>query len=323
MLSLQDIFGINIEVSSLCNARCPFCSRSKKVRPYGPHQISFTEFKLLPGSLLEHVEWFSFGGNFGDLSTNNEMTQIAGYIKKMNPATELHGDSNGTGQDSDWWGTLGRYFRDGVMFFALDGLEDTHSIHRKGCNFKKVLENVRAFTGAGGVACWKFILFQHNEHQVEQAEKIAKAIGCRRFMVVSSREYSDELLRPKTVSIEIKDDIFARYRERSIAEQRPAVCKPIGNKSIYIAADGTVHPCCLAHCMYVTEHDPSFQFVVPLIDKYIDQINFKTRPLDEIIQGPYFETVLEISKNNPYCMLKCNTYKKLAQQELILRDIRF
>ncbi len=209
------------------------------------------------------------------------------------------------------------------MFFSLDGLEDTHALHRRGTDFKKIIDNVRAFTSAGGTAFWKFILFRHNEHQVDTAQQLAREIGCRRFMVVSSREYNSECLRPETVRFDLKNEIFTRYQEKIKAENGHAVCKPIANRSIYIAADGTVHPCCLAHCNYITEHDASFKFVVSLIDQHKDQINFRTRPLDEIISGPYFEKVLRLSKNNAYCMLKCNKYKKKAQQEVILRDFYF
>ena len=323
MLNLENIAGINIEVSSLCNGKCPFCSRSRKVRPYNAHLITLEDFKKLPASMFEHIEWISFSGNFGDFSTNREMPEIVHYIKDLNPSIVFYGDTNGSVQSTDWWASLGPHFDNGEMFFSLDGLEDTHEIHRQGTDFNKIVNNVRAFTRAGGVAFWKFILFRHNEHQVEEAQRIAGEIGCSRFFVVSSREYNDECLRPENTTFELKHDIFTRYKEKSSAEDGQAICKPLANRSIYIAADGTVHPCCLAHCIYITEQDLSFRFVIPLIDQYIDQINFKTRPLHEIIEGPYFSKVLKLSKNNSYCMMKCNKYRKEAQQELVLHDVYF
>ena len=61
----------------------------------------------------------------------------------------------------------------------------------------------------------------------------------------------------------------------------------------------------------------------PLIEKYKNQIDFKTRPLAEIVSGPYFSTVLAESKMNLYCATKCNRYKKKIRKEVVLHDTFF
>lgn len=323
MLRVNDIAGLNLEVSSRCNAKCPFCSRNKKVRQYGNHLLTLTDFRLLPKKLFDSLEWVSYAGNFGDPSTNPELPQISAYIKNLAPTVTLMGDTNGSVQNEEWWQSLGRSFADGTMFFALDGLEDSHAIHRKGTDFKRILRNVEAFSSAGGVAHWKFILFKHNESQVEKAEKLAEEIGCSRFFVVSSREYSSDCQKPENTSFDLKSEIFSAYQRKAISQDEEAVCKPYQNHSIYIAADGTVHPCCLAHCNFITEHEPSFEFIIDLIEKHFDQINFKTKPLNEILTGAYFTQVKQISKKNSYCRMKCNRHRKKALSKLILHDRYF
>jgi MoaA/NifB/PqqE/SkfB family radical SAM enzyme len=323
MLHLNDIAGINVEVSARCNARCPFCSRNKKVRSYGNHLLTLADFKKLPEKLFESLEWVSFGGNFGDPSTNPELPQISEYFKAMCPAVTLMADTNGSVQNSQWWRTLGPSFSNGIMYFSVDGLGDTNANHRKGTDFNKITENIAAFTNGGGVAYWKFILFEHNKHQVDEAEKTAKELGCTRFFVISSREYNNECERPGNTTFQIKEEIFAAYRQKTIEQNEQALCKPLQNHSIYLAADGTVHPCCLAHCNFITEHEPSFEFIIGLIEKNLDQINFKTRPLEDILGDSYFNDVLEISKSNSYCMMKCNKHRKKAIEQLILHDTYF
>lgn len=323
MLHLEDIAGINVEISARCNARCPFCSRNKKIRSYGNHLITLADFKYLPPGLFDSLEWVSFGGNFGDPSTNPELPQIAEYIKQMSPAVSLMGDTNGSVQNTQWWHSLGSFFSDGIMYFSLDGMADTHAHHRKGTDFMKITRNITAFAEAGGIAHWKFILFEHNEHQVDKAEKMAEQIGCARFFVISSREYNNDCQHPRNTMFNLKEEIFSAYRQKTISQNEQALCKPYQNHSIYIAADGTVHPCCLAHCNYITEHEPSFLFIIPLIEKNIDRINFKTRPLEDIIGDSYFNEVLQVSKTNTYCMMKCNKYRKEALRQLILYDKYF
>jgi MoaA/NifB/PqqE/SkfB family radical SAM enzyme len=323
MLTLNDIVGLNLEVSSKCNARCPFCSRNDKVREYGNHLLTLANFKGLPEKLYDTLEWVSFAGNFGDPATNKELPEIVSHFQERCPDIILMADSNGSVQTTDWWNRLGQYFSHGVMCIALDGLEDTHAIHRKKTQFTKIIENVTAFTSSGGIAHWKFLLFKHNEHQVEEAARLAEEIGCARFYVVSSREYSDACERPVNADFQLKEEIFAAYGQQSLENNEEAICKPLQNHSIYIAADGTVHPCCLAHCNFVTEHEPSFRYIIPLIDEHLEKINFKTIPLEEILRSPYFNEVFEISKTNDYCVMKCNKYRKRAIKELILHDRYF
>ncbi|WP_022667354.1 radical SAM protein [Desulfospira joergensenii] len=323
MLALKQIKALNIEMSSSCNGKCPFCSRDQKIRRYGNFRILLEDFKKLPETLVRQLKWISFAGNFGDLSSNPDMVKIAAYIKGLNRDVVLGGDTNGSMQSADWWASLGKFFRDGTMEFAVDGLADTHAVHRRGTDYNKIVRNIKAFAGAGGVAHWKFIVFRHNEHQIAEAEKEAERIGCKRFFVIPSRDYGGELQKPEKIEFQIKRDIFKTYDEKLSDSDTRATCKPISNGSLYLAADGTVHPCCFAHCMYITEHNSLFDFLPPLAAMYYDQINFKTTPLSDILKGPYFSEILSLSKTNSYCRMKCNPFRKTVKKELVLIDKRF
>lgn len=320
MLTTENIKALNIEISSKCIGKCPFCSRDQKVRPYGNHLISLDDFKMLPKKLIQNLNWVNFAGNFGDLSTNKDMVDIARYIKDLNNTVFLGGDSNGAVQSEDWWSALGHFFKDGSLEFSVDGLADTHKLHRIGTNYHKIIKNIEAFTAAGGVAHWKFILFQHNEHQLEEAEEKARQIGCKRFFAIPSRDYDAELKKPEKIDFQLKRDIFRAYDTKVASSHAKTTCKPLKNGSLYLAADGTVHPCCYAHCMYITEHNASFDFLPPLAHKYYDIINFKTTDFEEILKGPYFTEILKESKTNAYCRLKCNQYRKTIKKELVLID---
>lgn len=102
MLTLKHIKALNIEISSKCIAKCPFCSRDQKIRPYGNHMISSAEFKKLPQSLIKGLKWINFGGNFGDLSTNRDLVKICEYLKMLNKDIFLGGNTNGSVQTEEW-----------------------------------------------------------------------------------------------------------------------------------------------------------------------------------------------------------------------------
>ena len=44
-------------------------------------------------------------------------------------------------------------------------------------NWKKVEHSMDVFTQAGGKGIWVYLIFEHNEHQVEEAEQMAKLFG--------------------------------------------------------------------------------------------------------------------------------------------------
>ncbi len=320
MLTLKQVKALNIEITSKCIGRCPFCSRDQKIRPYGNHVISLTDFQKLPQSFIRQLKWINFAGNFGDLSANRDMVEIVRYIREMNRDVVIGGETNGSSQDEKWWRALGRFFNNGSMEFSVDGLSDTHAIHRIGTNYEKIIRNIRAFASAGGAAHWKFIVFKHNEHQIDEAEQKAQEIGCKRFFVIPSRDYSEELAQPEKIDFNIKRDIFHAYDNKAASSKDHAVCKPFANGSLYLAADGTLHPCCFAHCMYITEHNKLFDFLPPLAQQYYDVINFKTAPIEDILKGVYFTEIFKLSKTNAYCRMKCNKFRKTVKKELRIRD---
>jgi len=319
-LKIEAVKAINIEVSARCNAGCPFCSRRQKVRPYPGRLMTLADFKLLPASLIGQLRRLTFGGNFGDLCCNPDLVGIAAYIRRLNPDIILEGDTNGSHGNPGWWQALGASFQKGAMVFALDGLEDTHRLHRQGTDFHKIIRNMRAFVAGGGVAQWQFIVFKHNEHQLRAAEDLAQEIGCRRFYAFASRDFSPDLQPPELVDFRIKRDVFSGYREKLKGSDRQALCRPLADGTLYIAADGSVHPCCYAHLMHITAHNKKFAFIGPLVEKHHDRINFKTRPLADILQGSYFREVFKKSAGNAYCQTKCNRLRKQIRRQLVLRD---
>jgi MoaA/NifB/PqqE/SkfB family radical SAM enzyme len=223
-LTLEAVKAINIEVSSKCNAACPFCSRRQKVRPYAGQLITLADFKLLPASVIRQLRRLTFGGNFGDLCCNPEVLAIAAYIRQLNPDIILEGDTNGSYGAPEWWRALGASFKKGAMVFALDGLEDTHRLHRRGTDFQRIIRNMRAFVAGGGTAQWQFIVFKHNEHQLQAAEDLAQEIGCRRFYAMASRDFSPDLVPPASIDFRIKRDVFAGCREELVGDDRQALC---------------------------------------------------------------------------------------------------
>jgi len=98
-------------------------------------------------------------------------------------------NTNGGMRKPSWWAELGKLFansktidnRNWQVTFSIDGLEDTNHIYRRNVNWKILMENVQAFINAGGQANWDYLIFKHNEHQLETAKKLSQDLKFNSF----------------------------------------------------------------------------------------------------------------------------------------------
>ena len=44
------------------------------------------------------------------------------------------------------------------------------------------MRNLSTFINAGGKAEWKYLIFEHNKHQVDDAKQLAKSLGVETFI---------------------------------------------------------------------------------------------------------------------------------------------
>jgi MoaA/NifB/PqqE/SkfB family radical SAM enzyme len=320
---LEDLKTVVIEGSSRCNAACPFCSRQVMKREYPPQDITLDDFRRLPLEEMTGLRQISFAGNFGDSACNKDMPAIAAHARALRPELKLFMDTNGSVQSEDWWERLGASFAQGVGFvsFAVDGLADTHALHRKRTDFHKIIANMKAFIGGGGTAYWKCIVFAHNEHQVPRARDMAEAMGCARFFAIPSRFYNDELKPPLGVEYTQRDPLYESHWGE--VRDEDARCRPFHNRSVYIGADGTVLPCCYAHVQWFARYREEFAFMEPLLARHYDAINMKTNGFREIVEGPFLPEVRALARRNRFCQLKCNPFTKQVRADVLIEDVCF
>ena len=86
MYKLQDITQLHLEVSTLCNARCPQCPRNFCGYPYndGYPECNLTleqVHKIFKPTFIKQLIWFHINGNYGDMVMNPETTDIIRYFK--------------------------------------------------------------------------------------------------------------------------------------------------------------------------------------------------------------------------------------------------
>lgn len=180
---------MHIELSSYCNAACPFCPRyyhgSEIVRPtLKLDQITLQKFRrYFSQSTLAAFNKILYCGTNGDPLMAKDCYDIFDYVQKINPRCEQIVHTNGGTRSQDFWMRMGQLFSQPNMtvIWSIDGLSDTNHIYRRNVDWQKLEENFKAFISEGGRAVWEFLVFAHNEHQVKEAEAYAKKLGFIEF----------------------------------------------------------------------------------------------------------------------------------------------
>ena len=192
MLLYEEIKQVHVEPSQKCQASCPMCDRNKnggEVNQYLTNaDLSLEDVKkIFPKPFVKQLHNMYFCGNHGDPIFCPELYEICKWLKEVNPSISLSITTNGGARGVAWWTKIAKVVNQ--VIFSVDGLEDTNHLYRQGVAWKNVEANMEAFCDAGGKAIWTFLVFRHNEHQVEEARGWAKMIGVQEFIVKKSGRY--------------------------------------------------------------------------------------------------------------------------------------
>lgn len=300
--------------------------RGGAVNPSLPiSELSLADFQTaLPPAAVSQLKRVYFCGNYGDPAVASDLLEIVRYLRQTNPSIALTVHSNGGVRTPDWWKELA-VLNCGVRF-GVDGLADTNHLYRQGVNWERLEANMRAFLGVGGRGDVDFLVFRHNEHQVEAAEKFFASIGVQKIQFKSTSRFfrfrSGELLSSYPVenvagAVErhLEPPVGAQWKnpvnERMVHiqerfgtleafyNQAPIRCQVAGLGSIYLTAQGYILPCCWVAGEFFNHDSGEFsnqiRQMIAASPGGLDSLSALRRPLEEIVDGPLFQKSLPAS----------------------------
>jgi len=140
---------------------------------------------------LPNLTELRFCGAIDESAANPHLFDILNYFNdtfvKRNKMFFIDIRTNGSLKTTAWWEKLAQTLPSNhSVSFGIDGSDEVSEIYRVGSSFKKVINNATAFIKAGGLADWQFIEFEHNKHQVDEAQQKARDLGFKSFNVMTS-----------------------------------------------------------------------------------------------------------------------------------------
>jgi MoaA/NifB/PqqE/SkfB family radical SAM enzyme len=318
----KDIKSLQLEITSNCNAACPQCPRNY----HGGNTISELPLitwtlsdlkKILDKNFLKQLKFVYFCGTYGDPMFNKDIVNMCHWLKNHNPFLAIGIHTNGGLGSSRDYHALAQLVK--FMSFGIDGLEKTNSIYRRNTVWSKIMKNAKTFIGAGGQAHWDFIVFEHNQHEVDQARLLSDQLGFKTFNVKKTYRFfnkSHDIVPYVNVHntdnkkiYEIHPTTIEKFSNKSIekikslekkiyVDNTKITCKHLEKQEIYIGSDGYVFPCGWLHDRLYgieSQQTPDRAKIYEMMEKIGGKhlANCFQTPLESIVDGLWFQAIQE------------------------------
>lgn len=324
-INVSQIRSLEFGVTTLCNAGCPLCSRhvsgtSTVVDNLKLQSIPVEDFISITDSLKDHYHNIeaSFSGVWGDPMMHPQIFEILNYASNRYKTVDI--DTNGGMQSTDFWHSLGLLSKKTGLkvTFSIDGLEDTNVLYRINTDYNKIIHNARTFINAGGKAKWKFIVFKHNEHQIDQAKQLATEMGFWKFKTHHSKRFElpniqqqiagnaykakinkvdtvkkqqGHTLQPSKKVLQSEDRVLSVQKQNKEQSQQ-IDCRSVDQGYLYVSHDSTLWPCCWFESLRINSSLWQ-KYWDTITSKYTENFNcLKTNTIEQLLEHDYFKTHL-------------------------------
>jgi len=277
--------------------------------------------KKLPMEKMRNLKKVSFCGNFGDPLMHPQLNEIIDFFQQK----QITISTNASLRSEKWWSELGE-MKNVSVTFCIDGIGKTHELYRRNTSYDKIIKNAKAFINAGGTAHWQFIVFRHNEHQIDEAKKLSEEMGFKeidfmysdrfdtgnKWKVYDNNEYLYDLEKASHQTT-LRESLNAPEGEKywkSLNKNKGAIsCVWSEERRLYIHSDGTVYPCCMLGSVQSGKNIE--KLMLKKLVKDFKQIDLHHGNLEQILMSDVFQTALPDSFkgypfSHPTCIEWCN-----------------
>lgn len=254
---------LTIDPTNICTLKCPFCPTGNGLmkRPKGlMSKENFRRIMDILGPYLLHIDM----QNWGEPLLNKDIYQMIFYAKKFDINLTLSTNFQNFDERS-----AEEMINSGLdrLILSIDGASgQSYEKYRRGGSFLKIMENIsilinkkRQLKSHFPFVLWQFLVFRHNEHEIEIAKKMGRDLGVDAvgftpaFVAVDSEEYKDWVPLNNAYN---RYDLTNKSKESVDSE---SFLKSTGEvfcnwlwQGIAINWDGSVSPCC---GIYLEEED--------------------------------------------------------------------
>jgi len=229
-------YELCVDVTNKCNLHCPYCPTGRGEHGRGRGSISYDLFAAILdelGPYAYRLELFNWGEPF----FNRDLPRLIAHASRQRVATIISSNLS--------FPMTPDYVRSVItaglthLTAAVDGADQSsYEVYRRGGNFDLVMQNLRMFVEAKRALgmhtphiCWQYLVFAHNEGQIEEARRLTTELGLDAFSLMGGL-YDDPSWAPR-----------GNY-DFNYLQIHPNRCTFLWNKAVF-HWDGGFASCCM------------------------------------------------------------------------------
>jgi len=348
----ETIEELHVETTNKCNAACPMCDRNIHGGLDRPGR-GLSEWTLedidsvFTG--LPNLKFVYFCGTHGEPLSSKYIFEAIQAAKNVGAKIEMF--TNGSLKTVDWWNRLVSILdKNDRITFGVDGIETNH-LYRQNTNIDRILERMQICCDGEVNVRWDFLVFKHNEHEMEVCKQKARQMGVSHFRFRRTSRFdvfdpfpvldkdlnvthylespdNKEWQHPgtakmKDILVEIKQigdrDINMtgfEYTERSLPENWKINCLYQESKKIYVNNRLEVFPCC-----YLSDEFETWKTLAKGQLSYpFGELTLRDKTWKEVLDHKYFaeDLVKSWQQQNvhPRCIRTCGKVRREAEQNV-------
>lgn len=240
-------YSIAIEPTTACNLRCPHCPSGLKSFSRDTGKISMENFEKYVDDIHKTTAYLMLYFQ-GEPYLNPAFYDLVKYARKKKLFVATSTNAHFLDEKR-----AAKTIESGInqIIISIDGLsQDTYEKYRLEGHLDKVIEGTRNLVEAKRKVrncqthiIWQFIVFAHNEHEVDAIKEEAKRIGVDEVRIKSAQIYDDG----NSADWLPTDPKYRRYdldgEKLQLKASMTGHCKRLWTNPV-VTWDGNVVPCC-------------------------------------------------------------------------------
>jgi radical SAM protein with 4Fe4S-binding SPASM domain len=240
-------YWLTIDPSNFCTLKCPFCPTGQGRNSRTKAILSLDNFKQIIdelGPYLIHIDFC----NWGEPLTNKQIFEMIKFAKQYNIDTKLDSNFNQLNEED-----IENLVLSGLdkLIVSIDGASpQTYSKYRVGGDFNRVMDNLkfllekkRQLNKTHPYICWQFLVFRHNEHEIELVKQIGRDLGVEVGITKAFIGNNQWIPQNSDYSHYQKEKIKNGYTSEHFNKLQEAICNWPW-EAIVINPNGSVSACC-------------------------------------------------------------------------------
>lgn len=314
--------------------------------------LDFVKSFLTESMLKNHVRRITMCGDVGDPIYCREYIDICRYIKTVNPNIHIFTITNGSHKKIEWWEEFASVLNDrDVVNFSVDGYDHaSNNLYRVNSNWDSIINGIKTLRkhNPDVFLNWALIAFKFNQDHINNIIEYARSLNMdavqltkstkfgskypgyhssdtttdplepRAEFISSSHRYERSVIKlnnrqlNNTDYLELNQQKYYSIKQQYQNQPITPLCE-IGNRGLYVNAEGVVFPCSWTSFPYnsLTHENKTIQWQDSFFAKYRDQMNLHNRSLEEIIADPLWKKCsqgfTDKSKAWVECSQKCSS----------------